>query len=345
MIKRTVPWILTVVFSLTCMGGLAYADKKKEEKAPPPPPTIPLEMRKRIAVMPLYDGALKRQSWWGSNWQVGSGISDMMVTTLVKSNMFRVIEREQLERILREQKLGTSGQVDPSTAAKVGKILGVEFMIMGKMTEFGLETKKVGVGGFGGGILGGFKSSTTYAKVALDCRIVDTSTGEILNAETGKGNKQKSSTSIALVDYKNWAGAGFTIGSSGFENTILGQATRMAVDDVSNRFIQDAVKPGSKIYGPRDPSKVEGLVVDVEGDQIMTTLGSNRGFKVGDIVVVVQKVKEIKHPETGEVLKVVYQTIAEVKLFTVEEKCSTGMVVAGSKQGEIKVGDVAKLRS
>lgn len=64
-------------------------------------------------------------------------MADMLVTSLVKSGRYRVIERQEIEKIINEQQLGQSGMVTAQSAAKVSQLLGVEIAIIGNVTEFG----------------------------------------------------------------------------------------------------------------------------------------------------------------------------------------------------------------
>ena len=125
-------------------------------------------LKKRIAVINFEDKA-------GYGHHVGRGVSDMLVTSLVESGKFIVIERAELDEILKEQGLGQSGLVTPQSAAKVGQLLGIQRIITGSITEFGSKKNKVG-GGFGGFNLG---VSTTTARVTVDMRIINVNTGEI----------------------------------------------------------------------------------------------------------------------------------------------------------------------
>ncbi len=80
-----------------------------------------------------------------------AGIVDLLVTGLVKDGSYSVIERKALDKILAEQNFSNSSRADPSSAAKIGKLLGVDAIIEGSITEFGNETKKTNLGGGGDG--------------------------------------------------------------------------------------------------------------------------------------------------------------------------------------------------
>lgn len=63
------------------------------------------------------------------------GLADMMISDLQDAEPVKVVERARLQSILDELELGHSGVVDPDSAAKVGKLLGAEWMILGSYFE------------------------------------------------------------------------------------------------------------------------------------------------------------------------------------------------------------------
>ena len=71
----------------------------------------------RVAVLEFKNKA-SHYAW--SWYEAGRGAQDMLVTELVKSGKYRVIEREQLAAIMQEKGLSLSGDIDPRTAVKFG---------------------------------------------------------------------------------------------------------------------------------------------------------------------------------------------------------------------------------
>src|ERR1700719_2969627 len=129
---------------------------------------------------------------FGQDVDIGKGISDLLVKYLVKDGSYSVIERKALDKILAEQNFSNSDRANPNSAAKIGKILGVDAMIVGSITQFGNDTKNTNIGGAGGGYFGGFglggvKHSNSKAIVNIDARIVDIDTAEILGVAEGHG--------------------------------------------------------------------------------------------------------------------------------------------------------------
>jgi len=138
----------------------------------------------RIAVLEFKNKA--DNQWWYHGGATAA--QDVFVTELVKSGKFRVIEREQLDALMREKGLSLSGDIDPSTAIKAGKLLGLNYLLTGAVTEYG-ETD---VGGGGFGISAGKKKFVA----AMNARLINTTTGEIVWADEGRGEESSVKVSV-----------------------------------------------------------------------------------------------------------------------------------------------------
>ncbi|MDP9263133.1 MAG: CsgG/HfaB family protein, partial [Acidobacteriota bacterium] len=137
---------------------------------------------------------------FGSDVDVGKGISDLLVTYLVKDGTYSVIERKALDKILKEQNFSNSDRANPTSAAQLGRLLGVDAIIVGSITQFGNDTKNTNVGGGGGGWgrfgIGGVGHKKSKAIVGIDARIVNIDTAEIMGVAEGKGESSRESTSL-----------------------------------------------------------------------------------------------------------------------------------------------------
>lgn len=201
--------------------------------------------RPTIAVLNFEFGSI--QQWWSGNQDIGTGISDMLVDELVNDGSFRVIERKRLDAIMAEQDLAQSERADPSakTLVQIGKLLGARYVVTGSVTKFGTENSNKSFSGGGWGSKYGVGSVGTAkgkANVAITTRIIDTTTGEIMASARGEGTSKRSGLLLAGAG-GGAAGAMGTIefGSSGFRETILGEATETAVKETASRLI--AAKP------------------------------------------------------------------------------------------------------
>jgi curli biogenesis system outer membrane secretion channel CsgG len=198
--------------------------------------------RPTIAVLSFDYGTV--QHWWSGTWDIGEGISDMIVDELVNDGSFRVIERKRLDAILAEQNFSNSERADPSakTMVQIGKALGVKYLVVGSVTKFGTEqsNKSFSGGGYTSGFgLGNVGTSKGKANVAITARIIDTTTGEIMASAKGDGTSKRSGLLLGGAGGGS-GGAGFgniSFGSSDFRDTILGEATEMAVKATSTKLV------------------------------------------------------------------------------------------------------------
>jgi curli biogenesis system outer membrane secretion channel CsgG len=289
--------------------------------------------KKRVALFDFEYGAVHH--WWNGEWDIGKGISDMIVTNLVRDGTYSVIERKQLEKILQEQNFSNSDRANPATAAKIGKVLGINAIIIGTITQFGFETKSMDTGGltshipgFGGARIG---TKNSNASVVLDARMVNTETGEIMAVASGKGISKRGG--VSLMGGAAGSGGGIDMGSSNFQSTIIGEATRQAVDDVTTQLVSQAGKIEATVL------TVDGKVADVDGTTLTLTIGKNQGLKVGDTVAIEHFVKEVKDPDTGAVIRRVTQPLGTARITSVDDRTS---VATFSGVGQPKVGDAVK---
>ena len=297
--------------------------------------------KKRVAIMD-FDYATVHSyvaSIFGQDVDIGKGISDLLVSNLVKDGSYSVIERKALDKILAEQNFSNSDRANPISAAKIGKMLGVDAIVVGSITQFGNETKNQNIGGTGGNWggygLGGIGRKKSKAVVGITARIVDIDTGEILAVAEGKGESQRNSTSL-LGGGGNWHGFGagnVDMGSSDFQNTIIGEATKAAVDQMTTGVIA-----GRERLQVRTVT-VAGLVAAVEGGQIILNVGGKAGVKVGDELNVERITKEIKDPSSGQVIRRLSTQVGTVKVTDVDDASSVATAVSGSG---FKVGDAVK---
>jgi curli biogenesis system outer membrane secretion channel CsgG len=292
----------------------------------------------RIAVMPFDYATVQTYSsaMFGSNVDVGRGITDMLIAGLVKNGTYSIIERAALDKIMTEQNFSNSDRANPSSAAKLGKLLGVDAIVVGSVTQFGNETQKRNIGGAGGNWggygLGGLGHSKSNANVGLTARIVNIDTGEIMAIAEGSGTSARSSTSL-LGGGGNWHGWGngnVDFGSSNFQQTIIGEAAKKAVDQLTTDVIADAPKVAVRTV------TVEGLVAAVDGVQIILNVGKRAGVNVGDQLEVVRVTKEIKDPETGAVIRRMTSTVGVVKATDVDDASAVCTAVSGNG---FKAGD------
>jgi len=267
---------------------------------------------------------------FGRDVDIGKGITDLLVTYLVKDGSYSVIERKALDKILAEQNFSNSDRADPSSAAKIGRLLGVDAIIVGSITQFGNDTKNTGIGGVGAGLgkvgIGGFGQKESKAIVGVTARVVNVDTAEILAVAEGKGESKRRSTSLTGGS-GGWGGfgaGGVNFGSSDFQNTIIGEAVKASVEQLSSGVVKEQGKVQVRQI------VIQGLVAAVAGNQIILNVGSKAGVKVGDQLAVERLSQEIKDPATGKVIRRLTSPVGVLKIVDVDADSSVGAVVSGS---------------
>ena len=265
----------------------------------------------------------RNRSGYSGEWSLGDGMSDMLATALFKTGKFKVVERGQLGIILKERQMALDGELDAGFAMKLGQLTGADYIITGTVSEFGLS--QGGIGGVGGGFhgFGGLGVKTQTARVVVDVRIIDVKNGQIVAADQGEGKESTGSLTAGGGNWHDYGGISF--GSSGFDSSLPGKATRKAINSLVEKI-------SGYIYNPK--------IVDVSGNEVTINVGSSSGIKPNTKMKVISQGKEIIDPDTKQVLGRKKSEIGQIKITSVEEKYSTGIII--SSIGAINVGDLVE---
>ena len=157
--------------------------------------------------------------WW--NAQVASELSDMLASELVSTKAFSVLERKEIDAVLGEQDLSASDRVSAKTKVKMKKLKGAQYLIAGTVSAYEENIK-----GAGGGVrvgpvsLGGSKDK---AYIAVDMKLIDTETGEIVDARTIEATAKGKALGAGL-SLRN-----FSVDGGDYEKTPTGKAIRACI--------------------------------------------------------------------------------------------------------------------
>ena len=262
----------------------------------------------RIAVINFQNNS--SWTWWGD--QLGGAAADEIVTQLVKTGKFSVIERAQLEAILAEQRIGQTGLVNPATAARVGQLLGAQLIMTGSITQFSIERTQLGYRGIGG--------AYSKAESRLDARVIDTTTGEVLLAADGAGSKRMGG------GYFNGVHAERT-----FDAGAAAEALRPAVTAVVSMVTTQSFKVAATLA----PTAASAQIVGSHDGSFYLNKGENAGIKIGQRFTVKHVVDEIKDAD-GRVLDKVTKTTGVLEVTQVLTQSAIAKVVEGSAaQGDV----------
>jgi curli biogenesis system outer membrane secretion channel CsgG len=201
--------LLLALLAVAAVATPAFAQKKlsKEDKAKLP----------RIAILDFKTAPDAWHGWrhggWGNQMgTISNQLRDLFTTEIVEKgkNKIRIIERERLAEIRGELEFQQSGEVDTATVQKIGKLLGVKYVMTGKVTRFAYKEGGFGTGWgvgalvskvTGDGMAGAVAGSVNVKKASftgrLDIRLIEVETGEILGA--WKDEDKVSDTSVKVA--------------------------------------------------------------------------------------------------------------------------------------------------
>lgn len=316
---------LFIIFNLCFALNLSYAydegqnDLRSRQKATEPVYPAYTGPKKRIAVT-KFDNRVK--GTYGS-WNIGDAMAEMLTTELIKTGMFVVVERQALQDMLGEQEMGQAGIIKKETAAKVGQVLGAQIIVRGVVSEF-QQNESGGGGGIGiGGFSLGLKSSNAH--VAVDIRLIDSTSGQVLQSHNAAGKAESSGVGIGAISRD------VNFNAASFRNAPIGQATRQA--------ISNAV---SFITATMEKVPFSAKVIKFDNGKVYMNAGSAMNIQPGLKFFVYSVGEDIVDPDTGLTLGADEKLIGTVEVRDVQEKYSIGFLSSGAAQ--LKKGDLLKLQ-
>jgi curli biogenesis system outer membrane secretion channel CsgG len=161
--------------------------------------------------------------WWSGG--VGRDLAGMLTNELAGTGKFKMVERQKLDAVLEEQDLADSGRINKKTGAKIGKLTGAQYLVVATLSAFENDVKGTGGGVSFRGISVGGKKEDAY--MAVDLRVIDTTTGEVEFTRTVEARASSGGLSVGL--YRG----GFGGNLSKYENTPTGKAIRAVIMEIS----------------------------------------------------------------------------------------------------------------
>lgn len=277
-----------------------------------------------FGVDPAVQAVLTEMKWEG----ITPLIAEQVVTGLTQSGRVAVLERSQLDKLIKNMKVETDSDTaeyfDQSTTAEKGKFLGAQVVFVGAITEV-----EPNVSGSSSGInvesLGNAKFHTDKAVVGIDVRLVDQETGRVLHAAHAQGvvstEKFEGQLSYLNVD----------VGGQSWSKTPLGIATREAANDAIAQ-LTTAMKT----------IPWEAPVVGAQGEKLFIGAGLNANLKKGDRFTLMSRGEAITDME-GNVIGYDERDIGQVEVQSVQDKMSVATVNLTEEAAAPKRGDVVRL--
>jgi curli biogenesis system outer membrane secretion channel CsgG len=196
---------------------------------------------------------------------------------------FSIIERDKLDLVLKEQGLAQTGAVDAKTAAKVGQLLGVKYIVTGGVDKFKIDNTGGGIAKFGVG------GNLVQADATVSLRFVDTTTAERVISISADAEVKK--------------GGGIFKGNSlsrDSERGITDETMQKAAKAVVAKLL--AGDNLARVSAAAGGGALAGKIIKVEGDRAWINLGASSGVKVGDKFNVILVGEALVDPDTGKTL-------------------------------------------
>jgi len=253
-------------------------------------------VKKRVAIFDFenaaVEGSISSTYFQTHAPDIGKGVSQLLVTKLVQRGAVTVLERTAVDKVLAEQNLSTSDRIDPITAAKLGRLLGVDAIILGAITHYEYEEKMKGPSWFWGGNVSPKRKCDITAKVYISTRLVSPDTAEVLAVSQGIGETDRKGVKMDLRDT-----GGRLVMASGANSPVINESIDKAVAQLAAQLEPQVLK-----LPPRSPV-INGLVADAsESGKLILNVGSRNGVKVGDRLQVRRPGREIRDPASGKLL-------------------------------------------
>ena len=317
--RRMISPVILLILLLACLTIAKASDKK----GPKDSVTAPLPDGSHIAIV-VADKT-------GGN-QVDRVVGDMLTTAMTKAGV-HVIERQAIGAIEQEHQLAQQGVVNPATAAPSGQVLGVNYILDVKSTEFGIKDNRIG-GAIGWGPIAGLQVRSSTARVVLDTRLIDVTTGRVLTAFTTRG-EQVSYGGTLLAGYIHGGSinlGGIDIGSSEWSQSSLGKAARKAVDQIVQKLVGTV-------------NSYEGSVLAVlPNGEAIVDLGGFDGLQVDDKLMA-YRLSTVKDSQ-GNVVWTETKPLGELRVLEVQaDRCKVSPVDMSLKllEGDrVKIPEVPK---
>ena len=310
---------------------------------PTPAPVDLNAQKKRVAVDAFDYSAVMTtvQAVFRTNQDIGKGIQSMMVTRLAKDNKVIVVDRSKLKQVLAEQDMTAGNRVKQGSGARIGRVSGADAILAGDIIIFGRDDKKTGAGaaagvatvgrfctfcGFVGGALSASKTEEK-AVVAIDYRLIDAETTEVIATGEARGESLRKSKDFMGAFAKAYSGGGaakFDMTSSNFAETIIGEATQDCVNKLTKALDEQTTTMKKRVR------EVDATVADVQGNSLMISAGSGEGVNVGEVFEILEAIREVKDPTTGELLDRVTEKRGEMVITSVRDKISLGNYTGAS---------------
>ncbi len=224
--------------------------------------------KKRVGIFEF-----ENKSRYGRN-RLSNAAVDVLYTELQQADVFVLYERADLAELDKEFDLIDSGRVNLDTAAQAGRLVGVQAVVVGTISQFGIweEAKDYGV----------YQKKMVIAEATVDVRVVNVTTGKVIFADSGTGRVEQELKTVLGFGEK-----------STFNETMADKALRSAMEKFTDNLVQEVMQ-----------IPWQGFVMDVDqrsgSEVIYVNAGRLSGMAMGQMLRVKRVKGKLTDPVTGE---------------------------------------------
>lgn len=232
-------------------------------------------------------------------------LTDALARALVNSRKFTVLDRARLKRVRKEQRFGASGLVDAGSRARVGRLLGAQYLVVGTIRDVAVGPPRAMAYGSGW---------TRPVSISSEIEVVDAASGQIVAARRASGSGQARASGPTDVD----------------------SVARQGIEQAANQLAQEALQG---ILDAAFPVKV----LEVSGSEVRLNRGEEGGLEVGTVLRCFATGQALRDPDTKEVLGTSESPAGSVAVTDVLAKLSVARIVddSGMRPGNVCRVDTA----
>ncbi|MDH3354570.1 MAG: CsgG/HfaB family protein, partial [Chromatiales bacterium] len=230
-----------------------------------------------------------------NNDRIGKQASDILSSMLVDTGKFIMLERSDLDKILKEKDYANI------STQKVG----ADFLVIGSVTEFGRKSLSE-VGLFS-------RNKKQVVRAVVTIRLLDVRTGQILYSEEGSGE--------ATVE----AGTAFGMGDrAGYDATLDDKALHAAISQLTSNIVGNLLDSPWKSY-----------ILAEESGAFLIAGGRSQGIRKGSKFKIVTVGKKIKNPQTGIIIELPGKRVATIRISSLSGSGDNEISIADVVEGKI----------
>lgn len=263
-------------------------------------------LRKSIAVVDFSSKV--------ANFKGGSGFVEMLTNALFQSNRFVVVDRNALWQVLNEQDFVASDRsASALKTAVTGKVLPAQLLIIGAITDAATEgaqessSSGINIMGFNLG------SSKAKASMTVIMRILDSSTGEVLESVSVEHESESGGANAS----------GCVFGVCGESDSSTSKYWSKITEEVIIKSVQAIIDRTRDI-------PLKGKLIKAEGETIYINVGARNGVGIDEVYSVYSPGEELIDSDTGESLGSDMFKVGSIRLINIKEKFSRASIVTGS---------------